>query len=97
MAGIKNKFGGTIQGDTAIAGFNQVIGQLNQQASALGFDPVDPNSVTPAQLKQLQEAVKKGLATKKANLEATKNKLLNGGSSTPSGGSSGGNMFGSFF
>lgn len=96
IAGIQNKFKGSVEGNAAIAGFNQVIGQLNQQATTLGFTPVDPNSVTPSQLQQLQVSVKQKLANDIANYQSEKDKLLNGSSST-SGSSTGGTMFGSFF
>lgn len=99
VAGIKNKFAGTVQGDAAIAGFNQVIGQINQQAQALGFAPVDANSVTPAQLKQIQTAVANKLQVDKANYTSELNKLNQGGSQggQASPASTGGHMFGTFF
>lgn len=91
IAGIQNKFKGSAQGNTAIAGFNQVIGQLNQQAQSLGLNPIDPNSVTPAQLKQLQVSVKQKLANDVSNYQSEKDKLLNQGTSGSSNGTSGAN------
>lgn len=90
ITGIQSKYQGNVQGSTAIAAFNQVVQQLNQQASALGFAPVDANNVTPSQLKQLQIAVKQKLANDVSNYQSENNNLLNNGSSNTSSNSSGG-------
>lgn len=94
LAGLISHLQGTVGGDASIAGFKQVIDQLNQQAQTLGFGAVDPNTVTPAQLTQIQQAVKQKLANDRANLQSENDKLKNSGSSSSSGSSTGGGLFG---
>lgn len=98
LAGITNKVKSGVLPATALAGFNQAIEQINSQASGLGFGAVDPSSVTPDQLKQIQVAVKNKLANDKSNYQSKKDELMKqfNGSGT-SGGTTGGNMFGNFF
>lgn len=88
LSGLQTTLQGQAGGSASIAGFQQVIGQLNQQATALGFAPVDPTTVTPAQLQQIQTAVKQKLANDVSNLQTQNSSLTSGSSGSTTGGSS---------
>lgn len=82
LGGLQQYWGSKAGGSQNIAAFQSAIGNLNSQAQQLGIAPVDVNSVTPAQLQSLQQAVAKQLQNNKASYQSFIDKFNSGGSSS---------------
>ena len=92
--GLKQKFGTSIQGNEAVAGFQaQLQSVRSAYQSITGGDPISaiPDDITPNQLKQVQQALS---STAQNNITGLKAQIGTLGGGTQS---SGGSMFGSFF
>lgn len=90
---IKQKWGSTVQGNNAVAGFQATLQQIRQQWSDIvGGDATQaiPDNITPDQLKQIQQSLSSGIQNKRAGIQGQLDKLTSGTSNTqaPSEGSS---------
>ncbi len=91
LRGIQQKYGSTIEGNQAVAGFQaQLQNVRSAYQSITGGDPIAaiPDNITPAQLSQVQNALRSTAAN---NINSYKQGLsgLQGGSSSASTGTSG--------
>ena len=88
LNGIQQKYGTTLQGNQAVAGFQAQLQNVRSAYSALfpGSDPTQtiPDNITPNQLTQVQQAIKTASTNAVAGYQSQLDKLKGSGSSNNS-------------